>query len=30
LGYSDEETRKLTGAELYFDKALKKQKEEEW
>ncbi len=29
LGYSDDEIRKLTGAELYFDKALKKQKEEE-
>jgi hypothetical protein len=30
LGYSDEEDRKLTGAELYFDKMLKKQNEEEW
>jgi hypothetical protein len=30
LGYSDDEIRKLTGAQLYFDKMLKKQNEEEW
>ena len=28
LGYSDDEARKLAGAGLYFDKLLKKQKEE--
>lgn len=30
LGYSDAETAKLTRAAIYFDRAAKKQQEEEW